>query len=280
MNNQNTLVGWTDAQWGRVLQAVEEEANRASVAGDFLPCFGPLEASAEVVREDKLDYQARDNFLRVDDVDTLDLWTLTVHVHLKQQQLAEDNLTGALVAFRRAANLIARAEDAIVFQGYDKDRIPRGVRVTGGENQRRRTGILGSGIALGEISATPKEFVHGVGSAIMALEADGHLGPFACIMGQQAFIDAHTPMPDSMVMPSDRMEPMLGRPLLRSSTLPDNAVVVVSLAGDPIDLVVATAPTVQFLHVNEEARYVFRVYERFVPRIKERDTVCSFMLQG
>ena len=117
-----------------------------------------------------------------------------------------------------------------------------------------------------------------VARAIALLESNGHLGPFVGVFGMDAFIEAYTPEPGSLVMPSDRIAPLLGSSLLRSSVLSPGQVVIVSLAGDPIDLLIATAPAVQFLYVTDEARFVFRVYERFALRIKESNTVCSFTL--
>lgn len=290
MDNQNAQIGWTEAQWSQIFQAVSEQVNRASVVGAFLPCYGPLAQSAEVVRrelllEDAPAPQSQGPLLRVDDVETIKLWTLAVHVQLKQQQLAEDNLTGALMAFRRAANLVATAEDAIAFNGLSNAdpsrreleaiRVPDQCRVTGGEPAQ---GLVAAGSPDRPVPPTGEGLVVAVASAIADLERHGHLGPFACVLGNTAFITAHTPMPGSMVLPRDRMEPLLGMPLARSGTMPDRAGIVVSLAADPIDLVVATAPTVKFLYLTDEARYIFRVYERFALRIKQTNSVSSFTL--
>ena len=49
--------------------------------------------------------------------------------------------------------------------------------------------------------------------------------------------------------------------------------VVVSLSSGSIDIVVATPPKAQFLQQNGEARYVFRVYEKFVWRVKDPSVV-------
>ena len=38
----NPQVPWTEEQWARVNQAIQEEAQRARVAAKFLPLYGPL----------------------------------------------------------------------------------------------------------------------------------------------------------------------------------------------------------------------------------------------
>src|SRR4029450_5465340 len=53
----------------------------------------------------------------VDDTGTLKLSTLQVKVFLQNGQIADPELTSALTAFRRAANVLARLEDDIVFNG-------------------------------------------------------------------------------------------------------------------------------------------------------------------
>jgi uncharacterized linocin/CFP29 family protein len=308
MENQANLsspVGWTDAQWSRVYQTVSEEANKASVAGAFLPCFGPLARSADVVRFEEL--REEDQLLTVSDDNPIKLWTLAVHVELKQQQLADENLSAALAVFRRAANLLARTEDTIVFNGLsntdDAEKrladIPPQCRVSGGENTIGlvERGKEGEKISVGYISHTrqiepysktelvsPTDQYYGqaivkaVSQAIMKLDKAGRLGPYACVLGNLAFVQAHTPETNSLVLPRDSIEPLLDGPVLRSGALDEYDGIVISLAGDPIDLVLATAPTAQFLQVTEEARYRFRIYERFALRVKQSNTISAFTL--
>lgn len=290
----SSQIDWTSEQWNQIQQLVADEVSKVSVAGSFLACCGPLERSATVVRsqtlievepeEDPIPEDLVLDPIKVDDIDTLRLWTLSVYIELKQRQLAEENLIGAISVFRRAANLLARSEDAIIFNGLPQAdptnqqlkvaRSPILCRVKGGQ---QADGLVDRSSYDPISGSTGERLVINIAGAIANLESSGHLGPFACILGQGAFVEANTPN-DSLVLPKDRIEPLLGTQLLRSSTLQDYQVVVVSLAGDPIDLVVATSPTVQFLNVNNEARYLFRVYEKFVLRVKEEGAVSAFSL--
>jgi len=55
---------------------------------------------------------------------------------------------------------------------------------------------------------------------------------------------------------------------------------VVSLAGNAVDIVVGTPPTVQFLLRQADAKFLFRVYERFVLRIRDaKPPVDGFRIQ-
>ena len=130
-------------------------------------------------------------------------------------------------------------------------------------------------------TAPPKpdtdEIFRKIAAATMELESAFHPAPFACILGPELFVAVQTPTEGSMVLPADRIGGLLIGPtaltanglLLRSGVLPPRVGVVVSLADPTMDIVVATPPKVQFLQVTEEAKYLFRVYERFVLRVKD-----------
>jgi hypothetical protein len=117
--------------------------------------------------------------------------------------------------------------------------------------------------------------VDAVVAAVEKLENRGHFGPFAAVFGHELFSDATKPVPASLVLPTDRFVPFLdGGPLHRSSTLPDDEGVIIALGGAPVELVLGHDMDLKCLQVTLEPRYVLRVFERFVLRIKELDAVC------
>jgi Encapsulating protein for peroxidase len=111
-------VPWTDEQWARVNQVIQEEAGRARLAASFLPLFGPLEASADFVRAETIPF---DPPLGIQDRNTIQLATLQVKVSLRGAQLADPELRSALAVFRRAANVLGRLEDTIIFTGLTQN---------------------------------------------------------------------------------------------------------------------------------------------------------------
>ena len=70
-------VPWTDEQWARVDQIIQEEASRARVAATFLPLTGPLPADTDFVRAQIIASGAP---LTIQDRDTIQLATLQVKV--------------------------------------------------------------------------------------------------------------------------------------------------------------------------------------------------------
>jgi uncharacterized linocin/CFP29 family protein len=295
MTSNSPQVPWTEEQWALVTQTVQKEASRARVAASFLPLYGPLPPDTDFVRKEALNYHPKaptkeSQRMVVDDKSTVPLATLEVKVWLRGAQMADPNLTSALQMFRRAANVLARLEDAVVFQGQaDVDKGPpadpnTGISATDGlpkiwdiSGGLKCNGLLQAAEPTNPLDGDPVEdesyLVIQVTEAIGSLERKGHLGPFAVVLGEALFADAQKPSP-SLVLPSDRIIPFLGGgPLLRSSTLPKNLGVVVALGGSPIDLVVATDLSVSFLQVTTDPYFVFRVYEKIVLRIKEEGAI-------
>jgi len=295
---------WSEDQWAAVRRAVQEAAGKARVASSFLPLAGPLPPGQASVpglgmNEEDVPGGGGNQRLKIDDGDTLKLTTLSCEVHLTTQQAEDPELASAKQMLGRAADLIGRLEDAIIFNGQpDAHEAPKLTRngeehlvvtpavykVQGG---RQDSGLLGDESFHAEHPELVKkvrrhgsagygaDLVTKVGEAIQSLERRGHYGPFACVLGHELFQDAITPHVGSLVLATDRIIPLLdGGPLRRSSVLPHDHGVVVALGGSPIDLVVGSDVHVKFLQVTLEPRYVLRVSERFVLRLKQPTARC------
>jgi len=303
MADSNMQLQWTDDQWNKVRQVVYEEARGARVAGNVLPLYGPLDPDATYVTRESLVEPNRVSdqgdsvpAFTVADTDTLKLSTLQVKVYLKGAQVADPELTSALIAFRRAANVLARLEDDIIFNGQ---RAPNeGPKHAGqpiGPDAKELWEVRGGEATDGLLPAPPQPIkpqprgklplfkdladkgealVSAVSNAVGTLEDNYHLGPFACVLDQVYFTAAQTPNRSSLVLPQDRILPFLGGgTLVRSSTLRPKTGVVIALGGAPIDLVVGTDICVSFLQVTTHPWFVFRVYEKIVLRIKQPEAI-------
>ncbi len=226
--------------------------------------------------------------LLVDDTRCRPLTKISVNVYLRSTQLCQPDLSSALILFRRAANLIARVEDRIVFGGQPSanpdpstlDVSPPIYRVSGGETFR---GLIDEALAVTPTPNSitlppgppPELIVSRVADAITQLEQEGHLSPFGLVLGSNLFIRAHDPSP-SLVLPADRIKPLLGGgPLLRSTTIPPDEGVLVSLAGDLVDLVVARDISAKYLQTTMEPRHVFRVSQKMTLRVKQPTAIMA-----
>jgi len=112
MDDRNAQVGWTEAQWNRVREEVLEAWQRVRVAGSFLPIYGPLPPSTTVVPSEVLKPDGS-----VDDRATADLLEIALPVTLSRQQIREEDLSSALLQFRRRATQLGQLEDWFIFNG-------------------------------------------------------------------------------------------------------------------------------------------------------------------
>ena len=305
MAQSDSQVPWTDEQWAKVERTIQEEAQRARVAANFLPLVGPLAGNADYVSDDGLSYvdlppwAGQPQKISINDTKTIPLATLQVRVYVRGAQMADPELESALQMFRRAANVLGRLEDAAIFNGLviaddGSTQVRRGVnfqpiyQILGGQKCR---GLMpesdeeGKRINVGGDNDGNK-LVGAVSDAIGQLEAKGQFGPFAVVLDQKFFKAAQTPNDNSLVLPQDRIIPFLGGgPLVRSSTLttlkeddPFKARgLVVALGGSPVELVVATDVSLNFLQVAPDPAFVFRVYEKMVLRIKQPEAIIGLI---
>ena len=286
---EDSRLPWTDEQWTMAQRLVQESARKARVASSFLPLVGPLpngQASipALVMDHHEIDEPQRGEAkerLEVDDARTLPFTRIACNVYLKAQQAEDPDLGAARQMLSRAADIIGRLEDAIVFNGQPGEDTPPAntgglpdvYTVRGGQEH---DGLLsGAEHVAVDLTTGDHALVEAVVAAIQRLERKGHYGPFACVLGSRLYEAANTPSQGSLVLPSDRITPFLeGGTLRRSSVVPDGRGVIVALAGSPIDLVVASDVHVSYVQLTLEPRYVLRVSERFVLRVKQPEATC------
>src|SRR6266480_1718314 len=112
MDDRNAQVGWTEAQWNRVREEILQAWQRVRVAGSFLPIYGPLPSSTQVVPSEVLKSDGS-----VDDEATVSLIEIALPVKLSRQQIWEEDLSSALLQFRRRATQLGQLEDWFIFNG-------------------------------------------------------------------------------------------------------------------------------------------------------------------
>jgi uncharacterized linocin/CFP29 family protein len=278
---------WTEEQWSRVQQVVHDEARRARVAARFLPLYGPFSPDTTTVPrqlvEEKKPGENRttttdaEKLLNITESKTLPLTTVSINLAFTTTQQAQPDLNSALTLFARAANIIARTEDAIIFQGdYTGVHPDVDVSPKPPEDDHLLASTTRVTIAKTRGKIKGSELVTKIAEGIGLLDSQGYLPPYALALGQELFVAAETPSSDSgLVLPSDRIRPLIEGPLLRTGSLPKDKGVLVSLAAKPVEIVVASDIHVRFLQVTLQPRYVYRVSQRFVLRIKEPNAIVA-----
>src|ERR1700745_2623616 len=103
MDDRNAQVGWTEAQWNRVREEVLQAWQRVRVAGSFLPVYGPLPPGTQGIPSEVFD-PAR----TIDDQAPAVLADISLPVTLPRQQVREEDLSSALLQFRRRATQVGQ----------------------------------------------------------------------------------------------------------------------------------------------------------------------------
>ena len=123
MSGDASRLAWTDEQWASVQQLVQTAARTARVASSFLPLVGPLPPgqstvpALEMATEDDPQGGQAHQRLVIDDGATLRLTTVACDIYLGTQEAEDPTLAAASAMLGRAADVIGRLEDAIVFRG-------------------------------------------------------------------------------------------------------------------------------------------------------------------
>ncbi len=285
---------WPAAIWNGINEAVADECQRIKVAAKFLPMYRPM-AEARTVPAERI---KRDEagFL-IDEAPVTPLVEIWSEFELTRQQVArEAELGTARTLARRAANILAQAEDAMIFQGAEA--LEAEAFFSNGKVLQRSgpvmTGLLGpfepaelsivipalgpeALVDLPTLDAATPRFgeltFEAVSEGYVRLQTNAHHGPYALVLPPGPFADTQAALPRTLLRPAERIHDLLHSEIHATSRLPPLSGVLVSLGGSTLELVVGQEPEAMFLFEDAEGKYRFRVWERFALRIKDQSAI-------
>jgi uncharacterized linocin/CFP29 family protein len=266
VSNGREALSWPAELWSRLDQAVMTEVDRVGIAAKVLGLRGPL-PDAATVPADVVD----EAMMTVSDHEVVPLVELSIEFRLTETQVeGEADLRTAVTLATRAASIIAQAEDLLIFQG---DSASGGVlnRVTVRGSAGR--GLVNAAASTIDVPLTSdpagERTAKAVAHAYAELQAIGQAGPYALVVRGGLFAETFDPLRESLVMPADRIRPLMTQGFFGTATLPERTGLVLSTGGATMDLVVGVEPVVAFLQVDGSGLYHFRLFERFAPRLKD-----------
>jgi uncharacterized linocin/CFP29 family protein len=269
MNLGRESVGWAPERWDQLDLAIHGEATRAGVGARLLPLVGPF-PDAVVVPADEIEAKR----LAIDEAKTTALVEVGAGFTLtgSQATAASSPLT-ATTLVQRATSLVVQAEDALIFQGSDAvPGLPAPVEV----RQPVGPGLLKA--AASDVEVPQLEGAGGhyggntfeaVARAISLLGSLGHPGPYALALSSDQFADTYAPLPGTLATPADRIAPLVAAGFAGTGALPTKTGVLFSVGGNPVDLLIGIDPTLAFTQIASDGALQFRVFERFVLRVKD-----------
>jgi len=273
---------WNSTTWDTLRQAVHEETQRTKIAQKILPLHGPMPDALNVPS----DITVEDKDLRITEGASTILTETTVQFAMTKTQVhQEQHLSTALTLAIRAANLIATGQDYIVFQGGLKN-LPKELKdLIQARNGNNGKGLLGEGDKeIGSVPVNPADpkvdpdkygenTFTAVTKAIGELQKHGHYGPYALVLHTDMYADTHAPLKSTLIMPADRIRPLVENGFYGTGTLPKKRGILLSLGGNTMDLTVGVDATPAFMFEDNEGMYRFRAFERFALRLKNKKAV-------
>ena len=272
--------GWTDAQLQMFQRAYTDEIDDSRLAHKVIPEYS-LPNSARSVSIDTFDYAPPG---RVDDVTQVSLDECQESFSLTRAQSEDEDLSSAQVIVRRAAQRLARREDMRVFNDAIRDPISNAAR--GSVNFQDVVDVAPTPDVWN--NPTGEGMVSAVAAAIAALDGDGYRSGYVMVAGPLLYRLLHTRAPGAADLPMVAVRGLLGQgPVHRSTVLPADEALVLSMGAGRIDRAVAVSPVAEFLRVEqtqvvppavpEEVR-LWRLYQRLIPRFKETRSVVLLRL--
>ncbi len=281
---------WGKELWDRLDAAVHDEIKRILITRRFVPIVpmpDALTAPADTVTEG----ENQNGPLEVNEAAVTSLIEIWVEFALTKQQVeGEDKLSTAVTLATRAANKLAQGEDLLAYQGdpviktdplFTKGRIrtragpgPNGLATLGSlgppDEQKRR--VIDVPFTDPTNGTYGEETFAAVASAYSLLQEDGHYGPYSLMLPTVPFADTHRPLANTLIMPADRIRPLVEGRFYGTGTLPEDPKlfgVLISIGGNSLDMVIGRDATTAFVQEDNEGLYRFRVFERFALRDKD-----------
>ena len=291
-------VAWPQEVWDRIDEAVHAECARVEVAAKFLPMVGPIPALATTVASDLILQDGE--ILEVDETAVVAIAELQRLFRLTRQQVEDEpeRMTAVTLA-TRCANLLCQAKDVLVFQG-EKQALKHDLFANG--HVQLKSGHITQGLisdvpasqtvqvpALARKSGESADTRWGENAFTAIAEAysrlqggtqlsQAHYGPYCAVFHHEAYADAFAPLASTLIMPADRIKPLVSSGFYGTGTLPPFRGLFMS-TGNTADLVVAQAPTTAYVQDDQNSNLLFRVYTRFALRLKDPSSVILLKFQ-
>jgi uncharacterized linocin/CFP29 family protein len=303
---------WDPQTWDDIDKAVHDETKRICIARRFLPPVpvqsDELNAPADTIVQGDGTSTGNGSFdekglLSVAENAVTPLIEIAVEFGLTLQQvkLVADGNTGTATTLAiRATNLLIQGEDLLCNQGnaaVTKHGIftdgtvkvkagpgPEGLAdVTVLPDRAKQTitvKLLSAKLREGNAPKYGETLFEAVADGYSRLQQRGHYGPYALELQTVPYADAFAPLPSTLIMPADRIKPLVNDWFFGTGTLPELTGVLLSLGGNTMDMVIGRDAIVAYMQVDNSGNYRFRVFERFALRDKDKTGRIVFQFEA
>jgi uncharacterized linocin/CFP29 family protein len=288
-------VPWTKEIWAQIDEAVHAECKRTEIAAACLPMYGPVAAMTTTVPSDTV--LTAGGTLEVDETAVAPVVEIQSLFRMTRQQVEDEaeRMTAVTLA-TRCANLLCQAKDVLIFQGekaalshdlFSKNlvqlksgHLPNGLINLPSTlpNQVVAVGALPPPSPQDTETRWGENTFGAVAEAYSILQsgkelAQAHYGPYCLVLNHVPYADTFAPLPTTLIMPADRIKPLVMDQYYGTGTLPEFRGLMISIGGNTVDWVCAQAPTTAFVQDDPGGNVLFRVFTRFALRLKDPSAV-------
>jgi hypothetical protein len=292
---------WGPEIWNSIDKAVADEHKLTAIAAQFLTPPVPDGTMDGTVAADTV-LTGDDGVLSVDESENRSIVEIAVQFKVRKGQADnEAQMKTAESLAIRAANLLAKGEDLLIFQGLAAldDPVFKSKAVTLiNPNPNNKNNHLDSflfsknpqiiTVEPAEVNPNAALSIYGentyaaVATAYATLQ-EHHYGRQALVLPTTIYADTYATRTTTLDIPAitaDRIKGLIGERVYGTSTLPalnsssPAKGILLAIDGDTVDLVVQMGPTVEVVTQDPvRGDYIFKVYERFALRLKDRNAV-------
>lgn len=264
----------SDAQWRQLDDAVMATARTALVGRRFIPIYGPLGPGAQTVpiHEFEGTYPGQTDFtgeaecgtVRVSSVRHLPLPVIHKDFLLLWRSVAagEAGLPLDVAPAASAAAYTARKEDDLIFNG-DKKLGLDGITTVEGRKVLPLADWGPVGNAFKDVTV-----------ALERLAQDGFYGPYALVVSPMRYAQMYGVHERTGVLEIRNVEELTTAGVYRTSVLPNDKAIVVSVGSQNLDLAIAQDMVVAALG-PEKMNFLLRVFEILALRIKRPGAIAT-----
>jgi Encapsulating protein for peroxidase len=232
---------WLEAHRPAVEQVIASETEQALLAQRLLPEY-PVPETTRFVSIDRFDYETG----TVDDQTRVDLELFKEKVEIPKLQVDDPDPARALVAVRRAAQLLSRQHDTRVFQKELAENIgnqpnrgqpKKGQRGPGQPGQPQFHPVVEIEPVNGSIG---EGMIAAVTEGIGLLDDQGYRTGYAIVASNLIWTELHRRGEGATTLPIESVRALIDDgPVHRSSVLDNGAALLMSLAEERLDRVTA-----------------------------------------
>jgi uncharacterized linocin/CFP29 family protein len=280
---------WNDQIWSDIDKAVREEVGRIRVAQKVFPTtlvnnVLPVAANDLLTR---LGGTGGD-ILHAGEDDFRPFIELSIEFLLTQAQVdGEENMRLARSLARRAASLLASAEDRILFLGdttvpalfpWDTRRshVITGTGVTISSRDHVQQGFVADAPVATQATAVPGSVAWGAGAppgdlgnilaavatGIAVLNSRAQPGPYALFLSPGRYGQTFEPPEGQLLAPGDQINHVVTSGFHMVNGIDNDIGILVSLGGEPTQIVLGLDATPAFTYTDPQGHCHFRTFER------------------